>query len=209
LGGEIPFNKVWKRASTFATPRDKATGNKLLYRNLYVAARQEDPTERSCLACNEEETQEHLAKCGEIRRKYWNPLLKLLRDTGSPDPMDTQIFLITTAIDADRVISKHHSVIWYLGWRCLYAEIVNARIEKIQINLERALKRCVAMLIGRLRAYGRRWKTWVYSGIQHRHEKIISQKHRDKKLMYQEEDGEYTIHPEIWRLAKKLDLVTN
>ena len=35
----------------------------------------------------------------------------------------------------------------FLGWRCLYAETVNSRIESRTIDLEKALKRAVSMLI--------------------------------------------------------------
>jgi hypothetical protein len=209
FGGLIPFNKVWKRKSTFATPRDKATGVKLLYRNLYVGARQEDPQDRDCRACDEEESMLHLAECAVIQREFWGPLLKLLKDTGSPDPTDITTFLATTAINTDKVISKYHSVIWYLGWRCLYAATVESRIDKVPLDLEKALKRCVAMLIGRLRAFGKRWKDWVHSGIQHRQTKIIPLKHRNKELMTQDEYGEYTIHPAIWQLAGDLNLIAN
>jgi hypothetical protein len=65
------------------------------------------------------------------------------------------------------------------------------------------------MLIGRLRAFGKRWKDWVHSGIQHRQTKIIPLKHRNKELMTQDEYGEYTIHPAIWQLAGDLNLIAN
>jgi hypothetical protein len=70
----------------------------------------------------------HLAECAVIEREFWGPLLKLLKDTGSPDPTDITTFLATTAINTDKVISKYHSVIWYLGWRCLVSVRSHRRI---------------------------------------------------------------------------------
>ena len=65
------------------------------------------------------------------------------------------------------------------------------------------------MLIGRLRAFGKRWKNWVHAGIQHRQPRIIGVKHRDKKLLTQDYDGSYSIHPAIWQLARDLNLTTD
>ena len=60
----------------------------------------------------------------------------------------SDILIATMALSSDTVISRHHSVIWYLGlgWRCLYAEIVHSRVEGMTLDLERALKRFVSMV---------------------------------------------------------------
>jgi hypothetical protein len=206
IGGDLPWSKIWKRRSIFATPRDKFTATKLLYRNLYVAKTHDDPNKRGCLACDEVENMLHLAECDVIRQEFWNPILKLLHDTGMKRPRDITIFLITGTINPDSTISKYHSVIWYLAWRCLYAAIVKARIDEETLDLDKALKRVIAMLIGRLRAFGRKWKDWVHAGMHHKQPHIIPMKHRNKKILTQDDVGNYEIHDAIWDLASDLGL---
>ena len=74
------------------------------------------------------------------------------------------------------------------------------------LDLENALKRTISMLIGRLRAYGRRWEIWVESSHNRTKANIIPEKHQDKKILFQGPDGEYEIHGAILDYAKKLRL---
>ena len=206
LNANLPWSKIWKITSTFATPRDQLTGLKLQHRNLYVAQR--EPHDKSCRACTEEESMLHLCECGAIREEYWNKLIDLAVKTGMRPPDDITIFLATGALSRDRVISRYHSIIWFLGWRCLYAEIVNSRVEGRTIDLDKALKRAVSMLIGRLRAYGLRWKVWAQASKYRSKKNKIGKKHRNKKLLFQTEDGDYIIHDAVLDMAKYLELVT-
>ena len=116
------------------------------------------------------------------------------------------IFLATGALTPDKVISRHYSIIWFLGWRCLYAETVSSRIENRTIDLESALKRAVSMLIGRLKAYGVKWADWVRASRLRTNPNGIGRKHRNKKLLFQEEDGSYSIHDAIMDMADTLGL---
>ena len=104
------------------------------------------------------------------------------------------------------MISRHHSVVWFLGHRCMYAEIQRSREEDEPLDCERALKRAVAMLIGRLRAYGSRWEGWVADGSLQQQPRSIPRKHRNKKLLVQNQDGGYAIHPAILAMAQQLNL---
>ena len=122
-------------------------------------------------------------------------------------PDDMTIFLATGALSHDRVISRYHSIIWFLGWRCLYAEIVNSRVEGKTIDLDKALKRAVSMLIGRLRAYGMRWRVWAQASRYSSKPNKIGKKHRNKKLLFQSEDGDYVIHDAILDMATHLKLM--
>ena len=49
-------------------------------------------------------------------------------------------------------MSNDHSGIFFIGWRCIYAAIVNSRIEGTLLKDETALKRAVSMIISRIRA---------------------------------------------------------
>ena len=98
-----------------------------------------------------------------------------------PPPDDATIFVATGALSPTKVISKYLSILWFLGWRCLYAETVGSRIDGRTLDLDSALKRVVSMLIGRLRAYGKRWRDWVQDTQLRMKPSIIPQKHQDKK----------------------------
>ena len=97
----------------------------------------------------------------------------------------------------------------------MYAAMVQSRLDAKPIDLEKALRRTVAIIIGRLRAYGKRWKRWVHTGRFRRNEKgaveprVIPQKHRDKKVIRQRADGEYEISGALWQLATDLGLQRN
>jgi hypothetical protein len=64
------------------------------------------------------------------------------------------------------------------------------------------------MLIGRLRAYGKKWADWVQASRLRTKPNTISRKHRNKKLIYQQADGSYEIHDAILEKAKALGLMT-
>ena len=86
----------------------------------------------------------------------------------------------------------------------MYAEIVNSRVEGKTIDLDKALKRAVSMLIGRLRAYGMRWRVWAQASRYRSKPNKIGKKHRNKKLLFQSEDGDYVIHDAILDMATHL-----
>ena len=130
----------------------------------------------------------------------------LLGQTGMPRPQEYAIFVATATLTAEKVISRYHSVVWFLGHRCIYAEIQRSREEDAPLNCERALKRVVAMLMGRLRAYGSRWRGWVADGSHQQEARVIPRKHRNKKLLTQTQGGEYAIHPAVLALAQQLNL---
>ena len=62
------------------------------------------------------------------------------------------------------------------------------------------------MVIGRLKAYGYGWRRWVETGQHITDPRTIPKQHRDKKLIYQEADGDYEIHGAILALARKLQI---
>jgi len=139
--------------------------------------------------------------------EYWSELIKLAIATGMPPPDDATIFVATGALSPTKVISKYLSILWFLGWRCLYAETVGSRIDGRTLDLDSALKRVVSMLIGRLRAYGKRWRDWVQDTQLRMKPSIIPQKHQDKKLISQDEEGSYVIHDAILDKARELKIM--
>ena len=143
-----------------------------------------------------------LCSCAVLREEFWKPIIDMLIQTGMQAPTHYPAFLATGALDSTRVISYYHSGAWFIAWRCIYAEIVGSRIEDRAIDTEKALTRAVAMIIGRLKAYGGFWREWVNKSHNQRRPKQIPPKHREKRLMRQEADGEYTIHAALLALAE-------
>ena len=62
------------------------------------------------------------------------------------------------------------------------------------------------MLIGRLRAYGKKWADWVRASRLRTNPNAIPRKHRNKKLLHQNADGSYVIHTAIMAKAQNLGL---
>ena len=72
------------------------------------------------------------------------------------------------------------------------------------INLHKAVKRVVAMLISRVTAYGEKWRRW-YLSIQHtsKHKKV-AEKFRKFRLITCNEVAEYTINPVLNKIYEEL-----
>jgi hypothetical protein len=207
LSKQLPWKKIWKMKSTFATPRDQFTGLRLQHRNLFTAAREDPPMhECRCEGCTETENQLHLCECSTLRNEYWTHLVKVGTDSGMPPPEEITDFLATGAMSDTKVISAHYSVLWFIGWRCLYAEIVHSRIENQKLDLQRALKRATAMTIGRLRAHGKGWANWISAGRFHRKPRVIPRSHQNKGLFRSDRHGEYELAEPLVDLAKRLEI---
>ena len=125
---------------------------------------------------------------------------------GMSPPASATLFKATGILSRKKVASKNHAGAWFLMWRCIYAEIVNSRVEKLTLNTEKALKRWTSMIIGRLSAYGLRWHNWVIAGRHQCEERVIPLKHRHKDLLEQDSDGPYWIHQSLYDLADELGL---
>ena len=148
----------------------------------------------------------HLCECAIIFEEYWSPLIEMAVQTGMPRPMRTAVFLATGSLSPTKVVSKEYAGIFFLGWRCLYAAVVSSRVDDTTLDLEKALKRCVAMIIGRIRSYETFWKRWVNTSRYQREPKMIGQKYREKGVLQQSPSGECAVHDAILKLAADLKL---
>ena len=59
----------------------------------------------------------------------------------------TTPFITLGVISSNKVISKVSAGFLFLGWRVLYAEVIQARIHEKKINLDRAYKRLITMIL--------------------------------------------------------------
>ena len=198
LNAEISFKKVWKLKPT---PRDRATGMKVLHRTLYLHR------EQKCLLCDEPESITHTCACVQYHRQYWDHLLDLATGLGEPRPVDTAVWVATGAISREKVMRKEVSSLWYIGWRCIYAEICQYRIEGGTFDPKRALKRAVAMIIGRAKAHGKKWGRWYDTGQYIKEPRFLAERYRKKVLMDFDEEANYAISSRLLAEARKLNLI--
>ena len=195
LGGIIiPWQKVWRIKSFYATPRDQVTWLKLMHRNLYLAPHRDDPTNTTCPFCRVHQNQLHLCTCPEISRLYWDPIIKLMSRMGCPRFTHKSAFLAVGRLTDTKVVGKNQAGILFIAWRCLYAELVRGRVENVTPNLSAAYTRTIEMNISRLKAYGEKWITWVQKNKSTGNKSYIPQRHQQKIVLTQDGAGNYVIN---------------
>ena len=155
----------------FVTARDRLQWTKVWHRTLYTVGKDTSADSNQCTACNDIENILHMATCGVIRLKFWDVILEILTRMGLTPPEDRVALLVLGRINANTVVDTQLSGIMFLAWRCLYAEITRARIEKENPDMERALTRTGETCVTRLISYGAYWRKWssqrVHLGVQY------------------------------------------
>ena len=112
--------------------------------------------------------------------------------------MDTTKFVILGVLTRTKVVDRDAAGMLFIAWRCLYAEVVAARLESRSLQLEATYKRTVGLIIIRLKAYGKRWYDWVSTKrLTRSSKKIIPKKHRKKPLISSTADGNYVINSKL------------
>ena len=89
--------------------------------------------------------------------------------------------------------------ILFLAWRCLYAEVVAARIDDKDLNLKHAYARLVGLTISRLKASGQKWYRWYSRTRGHKKVKQFPQKLRKRKLINTTATAQYSINKELYK----------
>ena len=200
LGFEIDWNKVWRIKSFYASPRDQFTWLRLMHRNLYTVGHRKDLQDVSCRACNEKESQLHLATCSVMVEEFWKPLIKMMEEMGfeTPSPEARREFLCLGVLweaGEQKVVKPEQSGLMFIAWRCLYAAVVGSRVDDVPIDLQRAYKRTLQLTISRLRAYGEKWKLWCNKNRHTGLKSIIPVDKRDRTVIEQDMEGDYQLHP--------------
>tara|TARA_B110000046_G_scaffold118207_1_gene125009 strand:+ start:2316 stop:6662 length:4347 start_codon:yes stop_codon:yes gene_type:complete len=199
---EISFKKTWKIKSFFVTARDRLQWTKVWHRTLYTVGKDTSAESNSCIACNDTENILHLATCHIIRLEFWGIILDLLARLGQKAPEDETAFIILGRIDTDTTIDENLAGIMFLAWRCLYAEITRARIERDNPDMGVALTRTGAMCVTRLMTYGAFWRKWSKQRILTNRGHITALSLRERRVFKMNSIGEYEVHEEIMKLAK-------
>lgn len=184
----------------YATPRDTFTHAKLIRRNLFTAARNPD-TNGLCMCCGQPENQIHLVKCDILQRIFWTPIKKFMVDVGFTLPTlgdEDLCALVTFRITDSTVMNKEQAGVTVIAWRCLYAEMVRARVEKVPFRPQRALKRTLTLLRSRITAYGHGWKEWSNTHLYTSSTCVVPPEIQEGlHLIRIGATGDYVIHSEL------------
>ena len=111
--------------------------------------------------------------------------------------------LITYRLARDRVVNREQASIIDMAWRCLYAEIVRARVDGAHVRLQSARMRCIKMLQSRAEAYGRKWELWVIKQLGRKSIKPIPKKHQQYTIVRYRTYGSYTVNPVLKAFQRK------
>ena len=110
-------------------------------------------------------------------------------------------FWVAGRISKDEYVDKEGAGVLFLAWRCLYADVVQARINDRSLRLRHTYARLILMTISRLKANGQKWYQW-YSRIRkirQQRTKYFPKRFRTRKLVRTERDASYTINPILYK----------
>ena len=158
----IPWHKVWRIKSFYASPRDQITWLKVMHRNLYLAGSSQEE-DKACRMCPAKENITHLVRCPVICAGFWDRIALVMVSMGMEVPaggLGREAFWLLGCMGSGKVVGQAQAGIIFIAWRCLYAEIVHSRVEGTPARMTRAHNRVWQMTITRLRAEGERWKKW-------------------------------------------------
>jgi len=202
--GRTDFSKVWGIRADYVTPRDQVSWLKVQHRNLRVAASGGfQDTKCRVRGCRGEENQEHLVSCPGIQRDFWVSVAILMNHLGMSVTNTSKTWLLGIKADGSRV-SREEAAIIFWAWRCLYAEVVSARVGNQQMNPSKAYANLTRMAYTRVKAYGAKWYRWYSRQHRKRDAKVVPRKHRDKKLIKTEASAEYRINPVLHHEFKRV-----
>ena len=209
--GPIKWPLVWKIKSFFCSPRDELTWLKLQHRNLWVANRDPSISDPTCNArgCTDAESMMHLASCRFIQWDFWMPLLKIMETIGmrtrrNPNGSANLPFLILGQIEYTKHVDTEEAGILFLAWRCLYAEIIKARLENTHLHTRKAYARTLQLLISRLKANGTFWYKWYSRTKGTTHPKQFPKKYQNRKLLKTNNTAQFRINPIILKELHKV-----
>ena len=88
----------------------------------------------------------HLAMCHVIKKFFWDRVRRIMWRVGLEHSRNTS-FIAAGKVKGRKFIGEEGAGMMFLAWRCLYAEVVKARLEYKRLDLENAYKRAIQMTI--------------------------------------------------------------
>ena len=149
----------------------------------------------------------HLAKCSLIKKYFWDKIGELMDKLGIPRGEGPRFWILGERHDKN-FVDKEGAGLLFIAWRCLYAEIVRARILEENMNLKNAYARTILLTISRLKAQGQKWYRWFSKtkNISEHKFKIFPVKYRKRRLITTQRDAAYNINPTLIREYERVKL---
>ena len=194
---DVPWKKMWKAKAMYASPRDTAVLLKLQHRTLWVAKNGGmNGTTCAVHGCAHEENMQHLMTCTTIKRDYWELIAEYLRHFNMHAENTEEFWL---GCQRGKAANGETLGAIAIAWRALYAEVTKAHAEDKHLRLDKAYFAFTRLLLGRVKAYGAKWRRWYNNQRlwQPAKTKHFPMKHRNKKLIQTEADATYQIHPDM------------
>ena len=140
--------------------------------------------------CGEYENQEHLVECRTIATRLWSKIAAFM-GTLNMDASGSKRKWILGILPSGKTVGREEAAIIFWAWRCLYAEVVAARVDNRELKPENAYKNTIRMAYTRVKAYGDKWYRWYSKQRYRKDAKVIPRKHRDKKLVSSDRNATY------------------
>ena len=88
----------------------------------------------------------------------WRPVAKVIIEIGFTVPTDyreLEAFWLVgrLTLRQESTVTPAQSGVMFIAWRCLYAEMIHSRVDKVPISMQKALNNTMRMTITRLRTY--------------------------------------------------------
>ena len=96
------------------------------------------------------------------------------------DASDSKKKWILGILPSGKMVGREEAAIICWAWRCLYAEVVAARVDNRELKPENACKNTIRMAYTRVKAYGDKWYRWYSKQRYRKNAKVVPRKHREK-----------------------------
>ena len=127
-----------------------------------------------------------------ITTKFWSKIAAFM-GTLNMDASSNKRKWILGVLPSGKMVGREEAAVIFWAWRCLYAEVVAARVDNRELRPENAYKNTIRMAYTRVKAYGDKWYRWYSKQRYRKGAKVVPRAHREKKLVSSDSDATYVI----------------
>jgi hypothetical protein len=163
-GIDVRWGLTWAIKPKYASPRDIVVWLQLQHRTLWVA-KNGGCADDKCTArgCNAVENMTHLVDCEVMQKEFWTPILRIMIGLGLQYERSRTFWIAGQIVGEDnerKAVCGETASFLCWAWRCLYAEVIHARMNDKQLNTSGAVWKTVRMAASRVKAHGAKWRKW-------------------------------------------------
>ena len=151
----------------------------------------------------------HLVDCEVIRREFWTPILRVMIRLGLQYEQSRTFWITGQIAEEDgsrKAVCGETASFLCWAWRCLYAEVIYARMNNKRLNTSGAVWKTIRMAVSRVKAHGAKWRKWYNTQRLWRESrrKSFPLQYRDNALITFDEEAGYIISRELRNLFKEI-----